>query len=167
MRGIFIMLGILLLSGSSALAQQLNLTDIRRDFNKGVKDEKLCKQYYTILKEEAKTTLEKGYEGAFQMFMAKHTGNPIKKMSFFNGGKKVLESQIKADPNNAELRFIRLCIQAHIPSYLGYKEEIPKDKDFLVKNLYKIEDGKTKTLLYNYLKGANIFSADELSLLGR
>lgn len=151
----------------TAEAQTIDLTGVRKDFNKGVKDETLCKKYLETLQAKAKTPLEKGYEAAFHMFMAKHTGNPFKKMSFFNGGKKLLEQQIKSDPSNAELRFIRLSIQYHIPDYLGYKENIEEDKDYLVANLYKLQDEKTKDIIYNYLKGANMYSDEELSLLGR
>ena len=148
-------------------AQSLNLLEIRKDFNKGVKDEKLCQGHLKKLEKLASTPLEKGYEAAFHMFMAKHTSNPFKKMSYFNGGKKLLEQQIKLEPNNPELRFIRLCIQYYIPSYLGYKSNVQEDKDFLVANLYKIKDETTKDLIYNYLKGAKMYSSDELALLGR
>lgn len=148
-------------------AQSLNLHDVRKDFNKGVKDETLCKKYLNILQTNAKSPLDRGYEAAFQMFMAKHTSNPFKKMGYFKDGKKLLESQIKLDPNNIELRFIRLSIQYHIPDYLGYKSNIDEDKDYLVSNLYKLKDEKTKDIIYNYLKGANMYNAEELSLLGR
>ncbi len=148
-------------------AQTLNLYDVRKDFNKGVKDEDLCKKYLQTLQAKAKTPLEKGYEAAFHMFMAKHTSNPFKKMGYFKDGKKMLESQIKTEPNNIELRFIRLCIQYHIPDFLGYKSNIEEDKSFLVSNLYKLEDDKTKDIIYNYLKGANMYKQSELALLAR
>ncbi|SKB83394.1 hypothetical protein SAMN05660841_02586 [Sphingobacterium nematocida] len=147
--------------------QHLNLNDVRKDFNKGVKDQDLCEKHLDVLEKHAKTSVEKGYEAAFHMFMAKHTGNPIKKMSYFNGGKKMLEKQIKIDPNNIELRFIRLCIQYYIPTYLGYRDNIEQDKDFLVSNLYKLNDEKTKDVLYNYLKGAKMYTDQELVQLGR
>lgn len=148
-------------------AQSLNLHDVRKDFNKGVKDETLCKRYLKILQTNAKSPLEKGYEAAFHMFMAKHTSNPFKKMGYFKDGKKLLESQVKLDPNNIELRFIRLSIQYHIPDFLGYKENIKEDKEYLVANLHKLKDDKTKDIIYNYLKGANMYNAEELSLLAR
>lgn len=148
-------------------AQQLDLNEVRKDFNKGVKDQELCERHLEALEKHADTPVEKGYEAAFHMFMAKHTGNPIKKMGYFNGGKKMLEQQIKTDPNNIELRFIRLCIQYYIPAYLGYRDNIEQDKDFLVSNLYKLKDEKTKDMLFNYLKGAKMYTEQELALLGR
>ncbi|WP_140938429.1 hypothetical protein [Sphingobacterium lumbrici] len=148
-------------------AQDLNLNDVRRDFNKGVKNEDLCEKYHKILEKEADTPIEKGYGAAFHMFMAKHTSNPIKKMSYFNGGKKLLEKQIANNPNNIELRFIRLCIQYYVPGYLGYNSNIEEDKIFVMHNLYKMSDENTKDIIYNYLKGAKMYKEEELALLGR
>lgn len=148
-------------------AQNISLNDVRKNFNKGVKDENLCSDYLDYLETSAKSTVENGYKGAYTMFMAKHVSNPLKKMSYFKSGKKILEQQIKSDPNNTELRFIRLCIQYHIPDYLGYNNNINQDKDFLVTNLYKMKDDKVKELIYTYLKGANMYNEEELTLLRR
>lgn len=152
---------------SFSKSQSLDLDRIRKDFNKGVKDEELCHKHWKSLEKHAKSTVEKGYQAAFHMFMAKHTSNPIKKMRYFNGGKKMLEKQIAEDANNIELRFIRLCIQFYTPDFMGYKGDIDTDKKFVMNNLYKLQAEDTKTLIYNYLKGAKMYSDEELVLLGR
>lgn len=65
--------------------------------------------------------------------------NPISKLKTFNEGKKNLESAIKKEPYNPEIRFIRLSIQKNIPSFLGYKENIENDTEFLKKEKSKLE----------------------------
>ena len=161
-----ILLGMLVLVKLST-AQTVDLHAIRKDFNKGVQDKALCEKYHKELEENANTTIEKGYYAAFHMFMAKHTGNPLKKMGYFKNGKNALEDIIKANPENIELRFIRLCIQFYTPKYLGYHHEINKDKAFVMNNLYKLSDKETKNLIYRYLEGAKMYTDDELALLGR
>ncbi|KGE12774.1 hypothetical protein [Sphingobacterium deserti] len=148
-------------------AQTVSLSQIRKDFKIGHKDGDKCKQHLESLGKHADSPVELGYEAAYHMFMARHTGNPIKKMSYFKDGKKMLEKQIANNPNNVELRYIRLCIQYYIPSYLGYRDNIEEDKDFLMNNLYKLNDKEAKELLYTYLKGAKMYSEKELALLGR
>ncbi|MBE8714901.1 hypothetical protein [Sphingobacterium hungaricum] len=148
-------------------AQSLDLKAIRQDFNQGHKNENLCKKHLSSLEKNAKSPVEKGYAAAYHMFMARHTANPIKKMSYFKNGKNMLEKQIDANPNDVELRFIRLCIQYYIPDYLGYNSDVSNDKKFVMNNLYKLKDESTKDLIYNYLKGAKMYSTDELALLGR
>ncbi|WP_437919761.1 hypothetical protein [Sphingobacterium sp. LRF_L2] len=156
-----------LITISVLYAQNLSITDIRKDFKIGHKDEKACKRHLQALEKYADSPVERGYEAAYHMFMAKHIGNPLKKMSYFKDGKNMLEKEISGNPNNVELRYIRLCIQYYIPSYLGYKDNIEEDKEFLVNNLYKLSDKETKDLLYTYLKGAKMYSDSELALLGR
>ncbi|MFZ4261349.1 hypothetical protein ACFRAE_04860 [Sphingobacterium sp. HJSM2_6] len=160
-------ISLILLFSAKLSAQKLDLDAVREDFNKGVKDEKLCKKYLEILESEADNSVEKGYAAAFHMFMAKHTSNPFKKMGYFKDGKNRLEKELKLNPNNIELRFIRLSIQYHIPKYLGYCGEIEDDKEFMVNNLHKLADQDIKELIYKYLKGANMYSSQELALLGR
>lgn len=145
----------------------IDLYDIRKDFNKGVKDEKLCKQYLQVLKTNPKTSIERGYLAAFTMFTAKHTINPFKKMSHFKEGRKMLEQQIQQDPQNPELRFIRFCIQHYTPDFLGYKDNLTEDKQFLLANLHKMTDEKAKTIIFNFLKGTKLFSQDELKQLSK
>ena len=156
-----------LLTSSELKSQSLDLNAVRSDFNKGVKDEILCEKYLKILEEQADDPTERGYAAAFHMFMAKHTSNPFKKMNFFKLGKNKLEQELASDPNNVELRFIRLSIQYHIPKYLGYHDDINDDKDFIVNNLYKLSDEFVKEQIYKYLKGANMYTTQELTMLGR
>src|SRR5690606_5476556 len=92
-------------------AQTLSLKDIRKDCKMGHKDEVVCKKHLEALEKHADSPVERGYEAAYHMFMAKHTGNPLKKMTYFKSGKKMLEKEIAENPENVELRYIRLCIQ--------------------------------------------------------
>ncbi|MGO1596130.1 MAG: hypothetical protein ACTHZ1_02170 [Sphingobacterium sp.] len=158
---------LIMLSCLEVRAQTLDLNAVRNDFNKGVKNEALCKRHLLLLNEQANSPLEKAYAAAFHMFMAKHTGNPFKKMNYFKEGRDRLEQQLNANPNNVELRFIRLSIQYHIPKYLGYHDDIEADKDYVMNHLYKLPDEFTKEIIYKYLAGANMYTARELALLGR
>src|SRR5690606_30883120 len=74
------------------------------------------------------------YLGALQAILAKHVFNPISKLNTFKEGKKNIEQAIKIEPDNAELRFIRLSIQKNAPSFLGYRSRINEDIEFIKKN---------------------------------
>ena len=152
---------------AAVYGQELKISDIRRDFKVGHKDETTCKKHLEALEKHADSPIERGYEAAYHMFMAKHTSNPLKKMGYFKSGKNMLEKEIANNPENVELRYIRLCIQYYTPSFLGYKGHINEDKLYLRDNLYKLSDKHTKELLFQYLKGANMFSSADLNLLGR
>lgn len=155
-------------------AQQLNIDKIRREYSKAVKDEELCKRNFDLLDEGAKSSTEMVYRAAYEILLAKHIGNPFKKVGQFKQGKQDLEELIRAYPTHIEARFIRWSVQVHAPSFLGYKDNIMEDKNFLVKNLYKLPNEEAKSIIYNYVKGANpylkgeqIFTINELKELGK
>jgi len=150
---------------ASACAQVQDLWEIRRDFKIGHKNKEICQQHLDTLRQHAASPLEKGYEAAYTMFMANHTSNPFKKLGPFKKGRKMLEKTIADHPDEVELRYIRLCIQYYIPSFLGYKGNIEEDKAFVAENLGQIDCKATKKLIFGYLKGAEMYSEDELARL--
>jgi hypothetical protein len=75
-----------------------------------------------------------GYLGGLQTIWANHVFNPINKLKTFKEGKINIEKAIKLDPDNVELRFIRLSIQKNAPSFLGYNSNINSDKEFIKSN---------------------------------
>jgi hypothetical protein len=58
-----------------------------------------------------------------------------------------LESIIKSNPNNAELRVIRMSVQENIPKIVGYRGSLKDDKAFLLNNY-----SKQNATLKNYIK---------------
>lgn len=102
------------------------------------------------------------YKGAVVMMEAKYVINPINKLSRFNRGKKLIEEAITRDPLDLEIRFLRFSIQTNLPSFLGYNDEIDKDKLFLLKNVVKETDQVLKNNVINYLGKSGLCTDEEL-----
>ncbi|MEF9476960.1 hypothetical protein OWR28_03705 [Chryseobacterium sp. 1B4] len=62
-------------------------------------------------------------------------------------GATSLEGIIKSNPNNAELRLIRMSVQENIPKIVGYRGSLKDDKAFLLNNY-----SKQNTALKGYIK---------------
>jgi hypothetical protein len=58
-----------------------------------------------------------------------------------------LESIIKSNPNNIELRVIRMSVQENIPKIVGYRGGLKDDKAFILNNY-----SKQNATLKNYIK---------------
>ena len=78
--------------------------------------------------------------GVANFFQAKHSFNPITKISYFNKGKEYLEKAVESDPNNLEIRFLRYLSQKKTPKILGYSQYLREDERFLRNNLNKSSD---------------------------
>jgi len=92
-----------------------------------------------------------GYQGAVRMVMARYYFNPITKWNSFSRGKDMLESAVRSQPDNVELRFLRLSIQENAPSFLGYHQNQEEDKSFLNQELIHIKDEELRQMIFDYL----------------
>lgn len=102
-----------------------------------------------------------GYKAAGHMMMAKHVGNPFKKMSHFNKGKDYLTTAIEADKQNLELRFLRFAVQAEAPGFLGYRQNLEEDKILLLRGVRSIEDRDLQNMILNYLRNSKGLTSAE------
>lgn len=116
------------------------LDEVRVNYNKLVSDKELCKKMILEL-EEAKnnSATHLGYLGGLQTIWANHVFSPISKLNTFKQGKKNIEQAIKKEPNNVELRFIRLSVQKNAPAFLGYNSNIKEDIQFIKNNRSEIK----------------------------
>ncbi|GEN68329.1 MULTISPECIES: hypothetical protein [Chryseobacterium] len=99
----------------------------------------------TAEKQSGSDAVTLGYKAAAKIMEAKVSkGN---RKSLVKTGATSLESIIKSNPNNAELRLIRLSVQENIPKIVGYRGSLKEDKTFLLNNY-----SKQNTALKNYIK---------------
>lgn len=130
----------------SLLSFSLNtLGEIRANYTKAVSEKELCKRMISELESSKSiSAIELGYLGGLQCVWANHVISPITKLSSFNSGKKNIEKAIEMDPQNAELRFIRLSIQKNIPSFLNYHSNLKEDEYWIRKNLDQVKSSIVK-----------------------
>ncbi len=129
------------------------LDDVRKNYGKMALNEELCKSAiseFERTKNNSATHL--GYLGGLQTIMANHVFSPVSKLNTFNKGKKNKEQAIKEEPDNAELRFIRLSVQKNAPWFLGYQSNIKEDTEFIHKNRDRIKSDMLKNSIEKLLE---------------
>ncbi|MCD0464317.1 hypothetical protein [Flavobacterium sp. ENC] len=82
------------------------------------------------------------------------------KISSFKKGAKLLEATLKSDPDNIEIRMIRLSIQEDVPGITGYKKNIKEDKKFITAH-YAEQNGALKDYLKDFVLQSKSFSEKE------
>ncbi len=107
----------------------------------------------------------KGYIAVSHMIEAKHLFNPTSKLSAFNNGKTLLENTIKNDPENLELRFLRIGVQTNTPSFLGYSSQIEGDKKMILSKYALLTDADLKRRVRDFMLTAGICTEAEKQLL--
>lgn len=91
--------------------------------------------FYDLVKNEPKSNSNEAYLAAAKMVKAKFGINPFRKLSLFKEGRNELEQLISNNPDNVEMRYIRLSIQHSAPIFLSYRDNLKEDQGILVENL--------------------------------
>lgn len=104
------------------------------------------------------------YKGASITLKAKFASDRKTKKGLFINGVEILEKALKAEPNNTEIRLIRLSIQENTPKILNYRANIQEDKQFILTTFDK-QNKALKEHLKAFVNQSKSFTAQEKELL--
>ncbi|WP_029033879.1 hypothetical protein [Salinimicrobium terrae] len=142
--------------------QQSDISEVRKLYYKAADNENAARSLLELSeKRDIKDPVVLGYKGAGHMIMAKHVGNPFKKMSHFNKGKDIFSTAIASDNQSLELRFLRFAVQAEAPAFLGYRDNLEEDKALLIGGVDTLQDKELQKMILNYLKTSKGLTAAE------
>lgn len=125
---------------------QSGLESLRESYSKANSSNANTEEFINIAeKTSGSEAVIQGYKAAAKIMEAKITKNNRK--ALVKSGATSLEAIIKSNPNNAELRVIRMSVQENIPKIVGYRGSLKDDKVFLLNNY-----SKQNAALKNYIK---------------
>lgn len=138
------------------------ITDIRKLYSSVVISESNAKEFAlklaNIEKEDNKTLV--AYKGASIVILSRYKKEIQEKSKKFKEGAKMVEFAVASEPNNIEIRMIRLSIQEKAPKIVNYNKNKKEDKEFLLDH-YKEQSGNLKAHLKNFMLQSKSFSAAE------
>src|SRR5690606_19321696 len=104
------------------------------------------------------------YQGVAFTLKAKYEKELSKKKSNFKKGAEMLEGSIQKDPQNIELRTLRLSVQENSPKILNYNKNIEEDKKVILANFSKSKS-EVKTFVSEFASASKSFSEQEKKTL--
>lgn len=117
---------------------QSDLESLRNSYSKANSSNENAKNFIALAeKKSSNDPVISAYKSASKILEAKVTTEKNKRKSFVKSGATTLESLIASNPNNAELRVIRMSVQENIPKIVGYNKNLKEDKTFLINNYSK------------------------------
>lgn len=151
----------------SVLLLPIDVQEARELYPMAIDDAEVADSLYkklTAINLENNATLY-GYKGAAYTLKAKHAKGIKEKKTYFKEGVAMIESAIALDPENVELRFVRLSVQENAPKIVNYREDLESDKSFILKKYPQIKDPTIKELIKKYSKDSKVFSEEEKATL--
>lgn len=109
------------------------------------------------------TACIEAYHGAALTFLAKHSFNPYKKLSYLNDGLKSLNNAVIKDSADIEIRFLRFSTEENIPSFIPFTNHTKVDKAFLLK--YFNATHPFYNTIHYYIQQSKSFTKEEKAKL--
>ena len=143
------------LIGLPAKGKYPGIKALRTLYYQAASDKTATEQFMQMLytPEAGNDPIMQCYRSMAWFLRAKHAVNPFYKWTYFNKGKEMLETSLKQDPCNAEIRFLRFCIETNVPFFLNYNAYEEEDKKVLLREWRHIDDTDLKERVKDYLKG--------------
>ncbi|SNR25646.1 hypothetical protein [Flavobacterium sp. ov086] len=139
-----------------------DLVTVRKMYTGVTKSESNAKEFLeklaTVSDNDAKILV--AYKAASILLDSKFEKKLRDKMDRFKQGATLLESTIKSEPNNIEIRMIRLSVQENVPGVTGYKKNIKEDKNYITAH-YAEQNGALKDYLKDFVLQSKSFSEKE------
>lgn len=107
------------------------------------------------------------YKGATIAILAKYMKGTKQKTEEFKKGTSLVEFAIQQEPENIEIRFVRLSIQQNSPKILKYSKKIDEDKNFILSNFNNLKSRELKSYLKDYILSSNNFTEEEKNVISQ
>ena len=138
-----------------------NLAEIRKAYTTAATSEITALAFAEKLADVAtddKTLL--AYKGASITMLSKFKKKVSEKISTFKEGSKLIELAVASEPNNIEIRLVRLSIQENVPGIVKYKMNIKEDAGFILKH-FKEQNNALKEYIRSFILHSKSFSTEE------
>lgn len=143
------------------------LPNVRENYQNAAKSQKQSEDFYNLMENYSNDNQTlMAYKGAAFTIKAKFAKPLSEKKSLFTQGAKLVDDAVKNDPNNIEVRMIRLSIQENSPKILKYKKNIEEDKVALLTK-YDKQTQSLKEYLKKYIIQSDAFSDQEKNSIAK
>lgn len=145
-----------------SFAKKPEIGEVRKFYPTAIDSESNANDFANLLssvtKEDYKTLV--AYKGASIALLARYKKSIGEKSKTFSEGANWIEFAVASDPNNIEIRMIRLSVQEKSPKILRYYSNKKEDKEYLL-NHYKEQSGSLKEFIKNFILQSKSFSEVE------
>jgi hypothetical protein len=143
-----------------------DISQLREDYPKANDSAEITNTLYSELSlvTQSDQAVLVAYKGAIATLMAKFAKGVRNKEAFFKSGSELLEYAVATDPQNIEIRCLRLSVQENSPKIVDYKGNIQEDKQFILANFKHTPSWEVKEFVKKYVLQSAIFSESERQL---
>ena len=148
------------------LSSNPSITEIRKLYvsvtNSEMNAHEFVEKLTAVSKDDNKTLV--AYKGASLALVSKLEKKISDKSKKFKEGASLIEFAVANEPNNIEIRLVRLSVQENVPKIVNYRGNKKEDKNFLLDH-YKEQTGALKVYVAKFIEQSKSFTTTEKELV--
>jgi hypothetical protein len=143
-----------------------SITEIRKLYTSVANSETNAKEFVeklaAVSREDNKTLV--AYKGASLALVSKLEKKISDKSKKFKEGASLIDYAVVNEPNNIEIRLVRLSVQENVPKIVNYRGNKKDDATFLLDH-YKEQTGALKIYVGKFIEQSKSFTTTEKELV--
>ncbi len=117
-------------------AFSVDVARYRKVFHAAVLDQGKVEEFNTFMRSiSPENPITIAYLAVSEAMLADVKWNPLEKYEQVKKYESLILKALQSDPSNLEIRFLRFCVEYHVPSWLGFETHLTEDKTYIVSNL--------------------------------
>lgn len=162
-------ISILLITLTSGVTAQ-SISEIRSEFHAVVLNPDDSRDFHNFLKDiDNPSSTVKAYQAVSEALLAQVVWNPFSKLKQVVKYDKQMAAAVEEDPQNIEIRFLRLAIEYNLPSFLGMSTHLEEDVEILVNDLSGVSQMRVNPMfgqyIFHFLEETNLCTTKQLALM--
>lgn len=151
---------------SVVISHGQDVQKLRTEYPKASENKAITNELFEYLSAvtEKQNNTKLAYKGAILTLKAKFSKGIKDKKEYFKQGVQLLEDALISEPENIEIRCLRLGVQENSPKIVRYKQHISEDKQFLIDNYHSIKDTNLRVFIKGYITLSKVFTDTEKQL---
>ncbi|MFK7952122.1 MAG: hypothetical protein AB8B73_04700 [Ekhidna sp.] len=147
-----------------------SLQDARSSFHKAVMKPDASREFHETMESDLdRSATLLAYQAVSEALLAQVIWNPFSKLSQVMKYDRIMQEAVMNDPDNIEIRFLRLAIEVNLPDFLGMSEHIQEDRDMIVQNMSEVRTMNLEKsygqYIFFFLNEAGLCTEEEIDLM--
>ena len=140
--------------------QAQSIEQIRKSYTIAQNSKENTAQFYQLMQEVSSEDIpiKRAYKGDSIMMYAKYSVKNVREL--LKEGKEWVEEALNKEPENIEIRLVRLSLQEHLPKIVPYHKNKDEDKKVILDSFYS-QSKLLQKYLQDYIQSSKSFSPEE------
>lgn len=137
-----------------------DISQVRKSYPTASANEKNAQAFHELVsRANTDDAVMQAYKGAAETLLSKFARKVGEKISHMKAGADLIDDAVSRDPDNIEIRMVRLSVQENVPRIVNYRKNRDEDKAAILAQYEK--SGPVKEYIRQFILRSDSFTQEE------